>query len=73
MRDELLDLVLPSGLKVIIVYILDLVHQALYIFDEDIITCNKHTLLRAAATASTCGGRRTAGLHTTIRVRRRLR
>jgi len=58
-RYKLFNLVLPAGLKVVIVDIFDLVHEALHILDQDIVASDQDTLLRAA-TAGGCSCRLTA-------------
>jgi len=43
--DELLQLCLPSRLKVRVIDILDLLHESVHVLNQDIIPSNEHSLL----------------------------
>lgn len=43
--DELLDLDLPGGFQGGIIHILDLIHQTVNVFNQDVITGNQYSLL----------------------------
>ena len=55
-RYKLFNLVLPAGLKVVIVDIFDLVHEALHILDQDIVARDQDALLCATATRGCSSG-----------------
>ena len=50
--DELFNLVLPCTFQIVVVHILYLVHKALHILDQDIISSDKHALLGATTSAA---------------------
>ena len=52
MRDKFLDLVLPSTFQIIVVHVFNLVHQALDILNEDVVTGDQNSFLCATTTAS---------------------
>lgn len=58
MCDKLLDLVLPSPFQIVVLDVFDLVHEALNIFDKDVIACDKNSFLGPIGTRGTWLGTR---------------
>ena len=62
--DEFLNLVFPGAFQIIVVDMLDLVHETLNVLYKNVVSCDEHSLLGAVAAAaghnaacSTVGGR----------------